>query len=109
MVFFFIIVTTVLVLGKKQPSSFVWTDFEHNGGWRSDAVTFCLGFLAPSLGLAGADGCVHLAEECRKPTVDIPRALLGSVMINAALGFGFILVLLYCVTDVTAAIESPTG
>ena len=41
--------------------------------------------------------------------MNVPRAMLTSVVINGALGFGMLMSLLYCAGDLEAALTSPTG
>lgn len=57
----------------------------------------------------GADASVHLAEEVSNAAVNIPRAILGAMLINGAIGFAMMITLLYCLGDVETVLESPTG
>lgn len=50
-----------------------------------------------------------MAEEVRNASVAIPRAILLSVLINGALGFGMLIAVLFCLGDLDAALATPTG
>jgi amino acid transporter len=58
---------------------------------------------------SGFDGAIHMSEEVRNPAKVVPRILVQSIVINGALAFSFILILLFCIGDLTAALNTPTG
>ncbi len=109
--FFFIIVVVLLALSKKASSTFVWTDFQNNGGWgpKNNGISFCIGLLLPAFSISGADGCVHMAEEVRHANRNIPRAFIWTLVINGTMAFVMAVVCLYCIVDVEAVLNSRTG
>jgi amino acid transporter len=50
-----------------------------------------------------------MSEECKEPTVVIPRAMIGTILINGLLGFGMIIALLFCMGDVNELFKSPVS
>lgn len=50
-----------------------------------------------------------MSEECKDPTVVIPRAMIGTILVNGLLGFGMILALLFSLGDVTELFKSPVS
>lgn len=50
-----------------------------------------------------------MAEEVQNAPVVIPRAILFSVIINGAFGFAMVIALLFCLGNLEAALQSPTG
>ena len=52
---------------------------------------------------------LKMAEEVRDASVAIPRAIMLSVLINGSLGFGMLIAVLFCLGDLEAALETPTG
>ena len=48
-----------------------------------------------------------MSEEVKEPTVVIPRAMIGTILVNGLLGFGMIIALLFCMGDVTELFKSP--
>ncbi|KAB8071788.1 hypothetical protein BDV29DRAFT_193004 [Aspergillus leporis] len=54
----------------------------------------------------GYDGAIHLTEEMRDLEV---AAMLGSIALNAVLGFDFLLAVRFCMGDIQAALNSNTG
>lgn len=59
--------------------------------------------------ISGFDGAIHMSEEVRNPAKVVPRILVQSIIINGTLAFSFILILLFCIGDLTAALNTPTG
>lgn len=52
-VFFIVLLITLVVLAPQRPASFVFTKFLNNGGWPSDGVSFCVGLLTAVYSLSG--------------------------------------------------------
>jgi choline transport protein len=109
-ILFFVILTVVLLaMSKKASSRFVWTQLENAGGWSNQGISFCIGLLLPAFSISGADGCVHMSEEVRNAAWNIPRAFVWTLIINGTMAFAFMVVCLYCITDINAVLDSPTG
>lgn len=96
--FFFIVMISILATGDKVSNKDVWGTFINAGGWSSDGVSFCLGFLTPAFALAGVDAVVHMSEESYNAPLNVPRAMIWSVIINGLAGFAYILTILYSVS-----------
>jgi hypothetical protein len=107
--FFFIIMISVLATSKKASNADVWQTFINAGGWPNNGVSFCIGFLTPAFALAGVDGVVHMSEEAHHASVNIPRAMIWSVVINGLAGFAFILTILYAITDINEVLTIGTN
>jgi choline transport protein len=98
--FFFIIMIAILATSTKASNADVWQTFINAGGWPNNGVSFCIGFLTPAFALAGVDSVVHMSEEAHHASVNIPRAMIWSVVINGIAGFAYILTVLYAITDI---------
>ena len=57
----------------------------------------------------GADAAVHMSEEIRNANINVPRSIFASVFVNGLLGFAVLLVTLFGIGDITAALTTPTG
>ncbi|KAF3803898.1 Choline transport protein, partial [Colletotrichum gloeosporioides] len=104
-----VLIAMVVVSPKKHSAAFVFATFENNSGWSNDAVAWCIGLLSCCYVLAGYDGATHLSEEMDDAAVGVPRAMVGSVLINGVLGFTFLIALLFCMGDVASALATSTG
>ncbi|KXJ85718.1 amino acid/polyamine transporter I [Microdochium bolleyi] len=89
----------LLAMSPKATADFVFTQFDNTTGW-PDGMAWLLGLLQPALSLIGFDVVMHMAEEMPNPSRDVPMAMLG---------FIFILVTLFCLTDLDTLLASVTG
>lgn len=55
------------------------------------------------------DGPVHIAEEMEQPLKVMPKVLYITFATQAIVGLVWILVCGFCITDMEAIINSPTG
>lgn len=97
---FIAILVTLLVRNPTFGSAAsVWMTALNEGGWPTQGLSFCVGFLGNVATFVGADASVHLAEEVSNAARNIPRAILGAMLINGAMGFAMITATLYCIGD----------
>ncbi|GAA6022716.1 hypothetical protein JCM10207_008076 [Rhodosporidiobolus poonsookiae] len=94
--------------GDFSSAKFVFGTFQNTTGW-NDGVAFLLGLLQSSFGLVGVDALTHMVEEIPEPHVNVPKAIIASVLIGASSSFILLMVLLFCITDYTEVIESSAG
>ncbi|KAI0381278.1 amino acid transporter [Hypomontagnella monticulosa] len=103
--FFGVLIPLVYFAPHNTPAE-VFTTFTNNGGWSSQGLAFLVGIPTVASTLTGADCAVHMSEEVRQANVVVPQALLYTICINGALGFAMVIALLFCISDVEAAVES---
>lgn len=106
---FFALLVPLVYLAPQHSAAFVFTDFESHGGWESTGIAWCVGLLATAFPFTGYDGACHMSEEIEHAEMVLPRALITSVVLNGALGFGFLVALLFSMGDMRKALETPTG
>lgn len=93
----------------KNTSEFVWTTSLNEGGWPTQGLSYCVGFIGNVATFVGADASVHLAEETENAARNIPRAVITSMCVNGAVGFVMMITLLYNLGDVDKVLETETG
>ncbi|PYI36275.1 GABA transporter [Aspergillus indologenus CBS 114.80] len=106
---FFAIIIPLLYLGSHNDASEVFGQFRNDGGFQSEGLAFMVGMTGAMFSFTGADAAVHMSEEIHNAERVVPQSILTSVVINGLLGFGMVLSTLFTMTDVTTALESPTG
>ncbi|KAF5251768.1 hypothetical protein FANTH_3378 [Fusarium anthophilum] len=107
--FIAIIVTMAVTSPTKHSAEWVFSHFENNSGWGNDAVAWSIGLLSSCYVLIGYDGATHLSEEMNNAEMGVPRAMVGCLLVNGPLGFAFLLVILFFMGDISAALATPTG
>ncbi|KAF4634826.1 hypothetical protein G7Y89_g3275 [Cudoniella acicularis] len=104
---FFAILIPMAYLPAHNSASEVFTTWINAGGWNTQALSFFIGLQANAVAFGGADGAIHMSEEIKGATINVPRAMILSVVINGLLAFGMLLVVLFCAVDIpTLAGES---
>ncbi|KAK5111657.1 hypothetical protein LTR62_004762 [Meristemomyces frigidus] len=107
---FIAILTTLLVMTPTLGSNAsVWLTSFNTGGWPTQGLSYCVGFLGNVATFVGADASVHLAEEVSNAALNIPRAILGAMLINGAVGFAMMVTILYCLGDAEAVLATKIG
>jgi choline transport protein len=107
--FFAILVTLLVVTPNLGSNASVWLTSLNEGGWPTQGVSYCVGFLGNVATFVGADASVHLAEEVSNAALNIPRAILGAMLINGLVGFAMMITVLYCLGDVESVLATKTG
>lgn len=106
---FFAILIPLAIFGPHQPASEVFKTFLNTGDWSTQGLSFMVGIIGSVYTFTGADGAIHMSEEIENAAVIVPRAIIISLVINGALGFGMLIVTLFSLTNVDGALKSPTG
>jgi len=106
-------ITIISLLWAYTPhintAHFVFTTSLNEGGWSTQGLSYCVGFLGNVATFVGADASVHLAEEVSNAALTIPRVICGSMLFNGLIGFVMILTTLFCLGDVDSVLETTTG
>lgn len=122
-----VISITILSTSSKNTGAFVFTDFSNSTGW-SDGVAWIIGLLQSALSLIGYDAVAHMMEEMPRPKRDAPIAMLTAVGIGGVTyyiplsslllvilillrnrGIFFVLVILFCLTNIQQILSTKTG
>ncbi|KUJ22950.1 amino acid permease [Mollisia scopiformis] len=103
-----VISITILATSDKNDASFVFTDFNNDTGW-SDGTAWILGLLQSALSLIGFDAACHMTEEMPSPSRDTPRAIVYAILVGGVTGVAFILIILFCLTDIDTVLQTSTN
>lgn len=107
--FIAILVTLLVMTPSLGSNASVWLTALNGGGWSTQGLSYCVGFLGNVATFVGADASVHLAEEVSNAALNIPRAILGAMLINGLVGFAMMITVLYCLGDVETVLDTATG
>jgi len=106
---FITVMSLLWVYSPHGSASFVFTTSLNEGGWATQGLSYCVGFLGNVATFVGADASVHMAEEISNAAINIPRAIVGSMLLNGLLGFAMMLTILFCIGDLTTVVDTKTG
>ncbi|KAI5861113.1 putative GABA transporter [Durotheca rogersii] len=103
---FFGVLIPMVYFAPHNNAEFVFTTFFNYGGWSTQGLSFFVGFPGIAGSLLGADCAVHMSEEIQSAALVVPRALLFTILINGSLAFAMALALMFCLSDVEAAVNA---
>ncbi|KAF8999307.1 amino acid/polyamine transporter I [Cyathus striatus] len=93
----------------KNSASFAFGNFENLSLWPS-GFAFMLSWLAPAWTMGGIDSGVHISEEVKNASVNVPRTIIVSTALGCVLGWALNIALAFNMGPDTAAILSdPVG
>ncbi|RMY59087.1 hypothetical protein D0863_12058 [Hortaea werneckii] len=95
-------------LGEKARAAEVFGSFRNLGGWESIGTACYVGSITATGAFAGSDAAVHLAEETRDASRSVPRMMVGTVLLNGAMGFVMVVTFAFCITDLEAVVSSES-
>jgi choline transport protein len=105
---FIAIITTLLCTSTIGTASSVFLTSINNGGWSSQGLSYCVGFLGNVATFVGADASVHMAEEVENASLNIPRAIVAGMITNGLIGFAMMIATLYCLGNVDSVLNTDT-
>lgn len=105
------VLVVLLYFSPHGQTAEVFANFQDEAGWSSNGLSWLIGFaIAGNLPFLGVDAPAHLTEEVKRATVNVPRAMVWSVMVNGLLAFGTTIAFSYCILpSISEALSSPTG
>lgn len=106
---FFAILITLLKTARIGDAASVWLTAFNEGGWPTQGLSYCVGFLGNVSTFVGADASVHMAEEVSDAALTIPRAICASMIVNGLIGFAMMVTTLYCLGDAQSVFDTDTG
>ncbi|KAI5951747.1 hypothetical protein KGF54_004822 [Candida jiufengensis] len=108
---FIIIIIVVLAMhrGEFETAKFVFVEFNNQTGWSSDAIAFLTAMMNVNWGFSCLDSATHLAEESLNPAVQIPQAIVATVVVGFLTSMPFAIAVFYCIRNLDAIYSSTTG
>jgi choline transport protein len=103
---FFII---LLVMGQRSGAKTMFTHFEDNAAWGSIGTSCFVGVSGAVITLIGSDSAVHLAEELKDASRQLPKVMLVTAGVNYLLGFLMLIAFIAVVGDVESVLATTNG
>ncbi|KAH8705729.1 putative amino acid permease [Talaromyces proteolyticus] len=105
-------IACILALAKngRHSADYVFGHFEPMSGWTS-GWAFCVGLLQAAYATSSTGMIVSMCEEVQNPSVQVPKAMVGAVILNTFAGLLFLIPLVVVLPDlselVTIASSQP--
>ncbi|KAM3074423.1 hypothetical protein ACMFMG_002773 [Clarireedia jacksonii] len=105
----FAIIIPLWVMAPRGDPKTVLLEFTNQGQWATKGLSAMIGLTAPMSVLVGYDCSVHMSEEIQDASVTLPRALMWSVVPNAAMAFLMAVTLIFTMGDLDSILNTATG
>ncbi|KAK0638315.1 Choline transport protein [Lasiodiplodia hormozganensis] len=104
------IIITVLARAKggRRSAEWVFGDFEPQSGWPA-GWSFCVGLLQAAYATSSTGMIISMCEEVQHPATQVPKAMVGTIVLNTFAGLLFLLPLLFVMPDLTELINLASG
>ncbi|WPG98832.1 Hypothetical protein R9X50_00163000 [Acrodontium crateriforme] len=102
------IVCCVLAIAKegRHSATYVFTDFDPISGW-VPGWAFCVGLLHAAYATSATGMILSMCEEVKKPATQVPKAMVGTIVLNTICGLVFLIPLVFVLPDLTAIYNDP--
>ncbi|TDZ17225.1 putative amino-acid permease [Colletotrichum orbiculare MAFF 240422] len=106
----FAIVISVLVVAKngRHDAKYVFTHFEANSGWPK-GWSFMVGLLHAGYATSSTGMVISMCEEVKKPSTQVPKALVFTVILNTLAGLLFLIPLVFVLPDIPYLVGLVSG
>ncbi|KAL8825272.1 MAG: hypothetical protein Q9191_004511 [Dirinaria sp. TL-2023a] len=101
---FFAILITLVYLAPHGTAADVFKTVLNEGNWRTQGLSYCVGFIGNVATFVGADAAVHMSEEIENAAVNVPRVIFTTMVLNGSTGFGMVIAVLFCLGDPVAVL-----
>ncbi|KAL6360947.1 hypothetical protein LRP88_04407 [Fusarium phalaenopsidis] len=92
-----------------QDPKFVFATFINNTGWAQNGIAVIVGLINVNWGFSCLDTAIHLAEEVHSPEKMVPIAIMGTITIGFITSFGFVISMLFSLTNFELVSTTVTG
>ncbi|KAH8426542.1 putative amino acid permease [Aspergillus melleus] len=105
-----VIVVCILVLARegRRSANWVFTHFEPQAGWPA-GWSFCIGLLHAAYATSATGMIISMCEEVREPAIQVPKAMVGTIVINLFAGLVLLIPLCFVLPDLTYLANLASG
>ena len=83
-------------------SASVWKDWNNQTGYSNDAFVFLAGMVNGAFAVGATDCVTHMAEEIKRPSRNIPKAMGVQMILAFTTAFFFLITIFYATSDLSA-------
>ncbi|KAL5115358.1 hypothetical protein ACEQ8H_006734 [Pleosporales sp. CAS-2024a] len=106
---FLTLIIVFWVLSPRNSAQVTFTQFTNGGGWNSMGLSLMVGQLSAIYACICSDSAAHMSEEIKDAGRTVPRAMIGSYLVNGGLGIVFLISYMFMITDVEQALNDASG
>ncbi|KAK5320627.1 hypothetical protein LTR93_006839 [Exophiala xenobiotica] len=100
--------TLAIAKNGRHSAKYVFADFEPLSGW-TPGWAFCVGLLQAGYATSSTGMIISMCEETRHPSTQVPKAMVGTVMLNTLAGLLFLIPLMFVLPDLDILVNLASG
>ncbi|QSZ30875.1 hypothetical protein DSL72_000433 [Monilinia vaccinii-corymbosi] len=104
---FVVTIVPLWAMAPQNSAHSVFLDVVNNGGWSNPWASCLIAQVGVLYCNIGSDSAVHISEEVEDASLNVPRAMWLSYILNATLGIITLVTMCFCIGPLDAAIASP--
>lgn len=97
---FFAFLITFWVMGDHAPAEQTFTRFYDGGGWHNTGLSVLIGLTSPIWCFIGPDAGAHMSEELKDASIQLPKAMMWSIILNGVMGITMLISFCFCIHNV---------
>ncbi|KAL4802461.1 amino acid/polyamine transporter I [Aspergillus unguis] len=100
----------ILVVAKhgRRDAKWVFGHFEPQTGY-PDGWSFCIGLLQAAYATSSTGMIISMCEEVRHPAIQVPKAMVGTIVINTFAGLVFLIPVCFVMDDLVELANLASG
>ncbi|KAF7564018.1 hypothetical protein G7046_g152 [Stylonectria norvegica] len=104
------ILVCVLAIAKngRHDAKYVFTHFEVSSGWPA-GWSFCVGLLQAGYATSSTGMIISMCEEVENPSIQVPRAMVATVILNTFAGLLFLIPIVFVLPDIPGLVALTSG
>jgi amino acid transporter len=105
-----VVIVCVLAIAKegRHSGEYVFTKFEPQSGWPV-GWSFCVGLLQAAYATSSTGMVISMCEEVQDPSRQVPKAIVGTIILNFFAGLLFMIPLIFVLPDITGLVDLASG
>lgn len=105
---FFVVMIPLLVMAPKNSGKAVFTEVVNSSGWKSTGTSCLIAQVTVMYCNLGSDSAVHISEEVENASINVPRAMWWSYILNLTMGISMLVVMLFCIGPLDGVLEAQS-
>ena len=104
-----VVCTLAIAKNGRHSAEYVFTEFDpSNSGWPA-GWSFCVGLLHAAYATSSTGMIVSMCEEVEHPATQVPKAMVGTIVLNTFAGLVFLIPLVFVMPDQASLVAIASG
>lgn len=103
-----VVMIPLLVMCPKNSARDVFLEVTNSAGWSSTGLSCLIAQSSVLYCNLGSDSAVHISEEVEDASLNVPRAIWWSYLVNVVMGIAMLITMLFCLGPLESVVGNTT-